>query len=450
MPMTARRKMRERLINPVQGALRYSSRAIGNVSYYTIIARTDAVTKAVKTITLDNRNHGLEALTKYTDAFKNPQEESYKFNVRVVPAYSPEFFSGRVPYAVFTYSADTGVLLSIARTVKYDILTGRKEVEEFNIHTGNVVTKFFERKYDDPVEERSNDDQGRLWVTEKTYPTPDQAYATTTVDGVTAIKSKSTFNRATGRGETTAIKWYDFSKGSILGKPTTSYQTPFGTNIYSVTKFDDGINRMNVPRYDRSSHEISATGFRLNPSLGQWNHEFNNVDYHWNKGELTFSEYNVLDGNKKLTHTLTAMGLPKRDIDLEVNDRITYPDMVVDSARQITNYVYDDATHPLIGRGDTSVTMRIQGQEKPWTVRHGQSRTTDYSNGIMTIFSEDYNHRDEYNRPVASIVKQDLNRRNRVDSRSVGTIGQEGTYVPATDKRIYLCSRWGIHGRRYL
>ena len=55
---------------------------------------------------------------------------------------------------------------------------------------------------------------------------------------------------------------------------TVLHLSRFNNLIYRDTISTDGITRRYVPVYDARGWEISGIGYRLNPTTGEWDHEF--------------------------------------------------------------------------------------------------------------------------------------------------------------------------------
>ena len=81
----------------------------------------------------------------------------------VIFSYHPDFFGGRIPVARAVRDADGEAY--IEKITDYDPLTGQISFEETSVKGDGLKTTYvWERGLDNPVEVRTTDKDGNLWV----------------------------------------------------------------------------------------------------------------------------------------------------------------------------------------------------------------------------------------------------------------------------------------------
>ncbi len=380
--------------------------------YRSIVSNTDA-NGTIHLNVLNNREKGRTELDQTTDQFDTwgPANQHVVQTLRAFQKYDPDYFGGQVPYFVLIYNQNQ--LAETAATKGYDPISGEMKVKITDAHTGNVYERVMNSRKDEIIKDLFKDYNDRKWDVPYTYIDDFHSIVDTKtfINQGIAINDEAKFAPKTGEWVKTI---HNLINPRDLKSITTTvlHLSRFNNLIYRDTISTDGITRRYVPVYDARGWEISGIGYRLNPTTGEWDHEFDYKNYTWKNGELTRTVINLLDGNKEWTETLSAQGLVRRHIG-EQENVIDENEKIIGTGHLIDENTYNDTRYPLLARSTTRANIRFNDGTPRIIPNIGSSSPLNVQNGILTIrLIDNIRH-------IISQEEQDINLRNRLNSSSV-------------------------------
>ncbi|MFH1519605.1 MAG: hypothetical protein ABIE75_03435, partial [Candidatus Omnitrophota bacterium] len=202
-------------------------------------------------------------------------------------------------------------------------------------------------------------------------------------DGKPVIDSDSEYNIKTQqwlRKEKYLYSKYGKNNQDLVEE---AHLSAYGKLIDRRTFFSDGIDRRYTPNYDKSGREISGKGEKLDPLSHDWKPEFDYRNYRWNKGELTRERVEKRRGNRVVTETEYAEGLPKSEVDF-VNKLYNAKEEEIGTvARIISLSAYKEGCPLIASRGNTLIKVTI-GKEV-YYINFTASELVSFENNRITL-----------------------------------------------------------------
>jgi len=268
-------------------------------------------------------------------------------------------------------------------------------IETNYLMDGKQTINIWDDRYDTPMESYSKDSAGVNWVTKVTkinaLETEIETEKFKIVSDVEqlAVTTVSKFDLNTQTWQ--KIDKYRYDKYGINNKALVqkSVLSIYGRLINAETIYADGINRNYVPIYDANGSEIGGKGYKFDILTKKWIHEFDYLDYSWDKGELTRTKLDLLHGKKKTIETIYTGGLTRQEIDKTV-DLLGEDGKIIGQARRVIKYIYNGVNPLVASTGKTVIEVNI-GNNPTVFIPYSESMVERIKNNIIALKLKDVN-----------------------------------------------------------